>query len=395
MSLALLIFAVIILVLSYALAENGLGQVQIGIFILVTVVIGVNSIFDASASTLSSMLVFISCLLVLFSVALRYFLARPQKEIDFGVANFHYDLLFFSFPFAMLLVIFGLEIIHGNWTEFRKVREESPVTLMLSTCLFFIGTGRLLSIPKQWRYLPRVVVGSVFLFTFVVITREKIFLVPILLASFFDLNFRRISMKQSLLLAVVFFMLYFISTAIRWYGSFDEGFKIEQFLAVTIRAIDAGFERFTYVQYTSVMNYFHSSEHLGLVSVLRLLLLPFDKLLGTELAPNNPMYLYAEISQTAENVLRSSAHPTMYGDFYGQIGLLMIAIPSIIYLIVIKTGSIIQNKKGAYVLAAGLFIFMALIVRGSSYYGLMYHALGFVLMGLLNFGRIFRIRAPK
>ena len=217
---------------------------------------------------------------------------------------------------------------------------------------------------------------------------------PVLLASFFDLSFRRITLTKSALFLITFFLLYFTSTVIRWYGPIGEGFSTERLLSTISAAYNAGFERHAYIQFTSVMEYFHGNSSLGPNSLMRLMLLPFDRLLGTDLAPANPMYLYSEISQTSENAIRSSAHPLMYGDFYGQIGAGMVFVPSAAYLMAMATGRVIRNNRHGSVLAAGLFIFMALIVRGSSYYALMYLALGFVLMGLSAVGslRLYRIR---
>ena len=388
MSLALILLALLILVLCYALAENSLGQVQIGALLLVTLSLGFNVISDNTASMLSSLLILVSCLLLLIIVLLRYLVAKPQKNYEIKAANFGSDLFYFALPLIFLIVLFGQKIILGSWAEFRHIREKSPVIVMSLTCLFFLGVGSLLAVPKRRRYFPRVLIGASLLFFFVFVTKEKIFLVPIILASIFDLRFMRLSLPRSAVFVCAFFLLYFVSTAIRWYGSFDDGFSMDRFWEKLSLAYDAGFERYSYMQFSSVMDYFHSNEYLGPNSLSRLLILPFDKLLGTGFAPDNPMYLYSEISKTSENSIRSSAHPTIYGDFYGQIGLLMIAIPAAVYLIVMKAGLLIQNSRSGRYLAAGLFIFMALITRGSSFYALMYFALGFVLMGLTGLGRI-------
>jgi hypothetical protein len=117
---------------------------------------------------------------------------------------------------------------------------------------------------------------------------------------------------------------------------------------------------------------------------MRLILLPFDRLLGTESAPDNPMYFYSKVAGTSENTIASSAHPTIYADLFGQIGLFTVFGISIIYLVVIKIGSVIQGRNDANILSAGLFIFLALILRGASFYALFYLALSFVLMILLS-----------
>ena len=387
MSLALIIVALLLLTLSYLLAENSLGQLQIGALLIVTLSLGFNISVDYKASILSSFLVLVSCLLLFCIVLFRHLVVKPPKKYEINATTFSADLFYFSLPIGFLLISFGQSIILGNWSDFRNIREESPIILMLSTCLFFLGVGRLLVIPKKRSGLPRILSGALLLFFFVFATKEKIFLVPIILASAFDLRFKRLSLTQSALFLFAFLVLYFFSTAIRWYGSFADGFSMDRFLNYLLLAYDAGFERYTYVQFSSVMDYFHINEHLGPTSLLRLLILPLDKLLGTGFAPDNPMYLYSEISKTSENAIRSSAHPTLFGDFYGQIGLLAIAVPAAVYLIVIKGGLLIQEKRSGRYLAAGLFIFIALIVRGSSFYAFMYLALSFVLMGLIDLGR--------
>ena len=395
MSLALILLALFILVLCYALAENSLGQVQIGALLLVTLSVGLNVFSDNTASMLSSLLILVSCLLLLIIVLLRYLVAKPQTNYEIKPANFASDLFYFSLPIAFLLILFGHAIIIGDWSDFRHLREDSPVLIMLSTCLFYGGVGSILAIPKKRRYLPRILIGVSLLFLFVLVTKEKIFLVPIVLASAFDLRFARLSLTRSAVFLCAFFILYFFSTAIRWYGSFEDGFIVNRFLDKLLLAYDAGFERNSYLQFALVMDYFHSNEYIGPNSPARLLILPLDKLLGTGFAPDNPMYLYSEISKTSENSIRSSAHPTIYGDFYGQIGLLMIAIPAAVYLIVIKAGFLIQNNRSGRFLAAGLFLFIALITRGSSFYAFMYLAVGFVVLGLASFGRTLIVKTLK
>lgn len=383
-STTVLVLSVLILVVCYTISENAIGQVFIGGLTLVTMLITINSTQSFPQSLSSSLLVLASVMMLMGTVFIRHLMPKPQEKVEIKTAGFYSDLICFSLPITILIIAFGPTIIFGDWSDFRATRISSPKIVIFATCLFFLGVARLFAIRKEWSNAWRVLMGISLLFLFVVISREKIFFVPILLAAALDPKLKRFSNKLSILLAANFFILYFLATAIRWHGSFKDGIEISRFWGVLSAALEAGFEKHVYVQYTKVMEFFHINAFLGLDSLMRLILLPFDRLLGTEFAPDNPMYFYSTVAGTSENAIASSAHPTIYADLFGQIGLFTVFSISIIYLVVLKIGSVIQGRNDANILSAGLFIFLALILRGASFYALFYLALGFVIMILLS-----------
>ena len=367
------------LAISFKQAANGLGQVKIGSIGLATLPIAWNGWSNDPVSIFVALLILLSCINLLLAVFfLRSFSCQAEYRAPKS-ASIISDMLFFSSQTIFVSLFVGFESLTGDWTQFRLLREERPVIMFIATCLFFVGVGRLFQLPKTMTALFRVSIGILLLSSFILITKEKIFIVPIMLAAAFDPRFKKMTSKFSIMLLMAFMLFYFVATAVRWYGPIESGVNLERFGETLLNALEAGFERHSYGQYLLVINHFYINEFLGPDSIARLLFLPLDKLLGTDFAPVNPMYVYADADPLSENLLRSSAHPTIFGDFFAQVGVLVVFVPASVYILVMYVGRLLQKGRAYYVLSAGLFIFIALIARGSSFYALYYLALGLML----------------
>lgn len=373
-------------------SRNPLGQIFISGLLLVTFTIFIGELGSNSTNLLSSLLVFMTSVMLTATVFIFNPSVRSGAKKKLQSTKIFLDFSFFVLPILIILLLFGRENVANDWQSFREFRQNNQLVVIVATMFFFVGVSRLFLIEKKSGNYFSIITGASLLFIFVYLTREKIFFVPIILATFLDPMYRRFSHFLLLLFGFNFFILYYLSTAVRWYGSFSNGFDAARFSNVLLRAIQSGFESHVHVQYTSVMQYFHTSDYLGPVALVRLFAAPIDRIFKTQLSPDNPIYLYAIISNSSENAIASSAHPTIYADFYGQVGFLMIFLVPLVYVTIVKLSLLELPVKSVHYLAPGLFIFIALILRGSSFYALFYLALSVLLvLAVYTFKRIMRI----
>ncbi|MDA7771909.1 hypothetical protein N8946_04115 [Pseudomonadales bacterium] len=264
----------------------------------------------------------------------------------------------------------GISSLLKSWLIIRSEMSSNVSSRLAANILFFMSASTLLIARLRGSSTYLIILIALLLLSFCLLIRVKIFFIPIVIALFIPLN-QSVNLRRLFSFSVFFVLAYLLIMIFRWMGDL-EGATLERGLEVGVNVLNAGVEREAYHQFISVFNYYEANKNVYFASVSRYLLIAFDRVVGADFAPDNPMYMYSTISNGMFYEAGGSAHPTIFGDSFAQAGWLGIFWPLIVCftLTTLFLGS--KNLFSQAMSSLLLYFSMILIVRGSSFYGFLY-----------------------
>lgn len=387
--LILLIINLLLLVSCIYIIEASISRVYLCGILLVTFLIIYNSIFSNlnSLNIYSLLFVTLSNIFVLFTSVFLNKIKKsllPKQKHNFNNTSIF---KFYFFSISCLVILFlgigSFEKLIASWIEVRDSLQDQSFYRVFSMIFFFIALSYLRKNINEKNnkllfYLP----GLLLLFSYILIIRVKMFIVPVILI-FIIPKLKNIKFKHLLKVSIFSPIIYLIVMYFRWLGDLNN-FSIDRSLLVFNNVIEAGIEREMFSQYHSVFNHYFNLTSITDVggSYLKFITEPFARIFNFSSIPN-PMYKYHMISNNYTIIQGGSAHPGIYGDSFASFGLFGCLVPSIILIFTYFIAEDYRNTRNSLLLVS-YSLFLALIIRGSTYYALLYFSIIFLIDYILK-----------
>lgn len=383
--------ALIPLMLALYHAKSPLLQIYIGGLLFVCAMLG-NGGINKESSELSHVLYILSSNITLLSTLLiiqskeygtpNHTINKINEHTKSSEIDSNSILSMIYAIAACTLLIYGaggINNILSVWTQVGEGLSENTGYRITSMVAFILAISHILAARYKRIKIKNLIPAAVLLIIFALLIRVKIFIAPVVFAMIFPADRNKLSISKMTWALLIFILSYTIVMFFRWLGDLE---SISQDSAIDIfkNVSDAGIERELYDQFSSIMNFFQNhTSRLG-ASYQRLILLPVDIIFGTKFAPENPMYENYEIF-TGISSTGGSAHPTIYADAFAEFSLFGILIPATYLVILRKLENITRNLMIRSIILSSIFIALPLIVRGSTFYGILYMISG-ILLGI-------------
>lgn len=396
--LTLLIINLFLLVSCVYIIKPSISRVYLCGILLVTFLIIYNSIFSNLNKLNINSLFFVtlSNVFVLFTsvflsqIKIKLFPDQKHTFNNKGILNFYF------FSISCLVILFlgigSFEKLIASWIEVKDTLQDQSFYRVFSMIFFFIALSYLRkNINEKKNKLLFYFPGLLLLLSYILIIRVKMFIVPLILI-FIIPKFKNIRFKHLLKVSIFSPIIYLIVMFFRWLGDLND-FSIDKSLMVFNNVIEAGIEREMFSQYHSVFNHYYNSTYntdLG-GSYLKFITEPFARIFNFSSIPN-PMYKYHLISNNYNIIQGGSAHPGIYGDSFASFGLFGCIVPSIILIFTYFISEDYRNTRNSLLLVS-YSLFLALIIRGSTYYALLYFSIIFLIDYILKL--FSRIKLPR
>ena len=391
----LLLFNFVFIITCVYILRRSFTQIYLCGLLLVTFLIIYNSIFsDLNILNIYSLLyVSISNIFVLITSILLSLIEKSLPLKNFTSRKTNISKFYFFGISSLFVLYFGIgsfEKIITSWIEVKDELQGQTLFRVLSTILFFLSLSELRKhVIEKNNKLIYLLPGVLILILYILIMRVKMFIIPLLLIFMIPSN-RGLKFNNLLKAAIIFPFIYLLVMYFRWLGDFNT-FSIDKAGIIFNNVIEAGIEREMFSQYHSVFNHYFnltSNPDIG-GSYLKFITEPFVRIFNLESVPN-PMYKYHMISNNYVAIQGGSAHPSIYGDSYASFGLFGSLIPSLFLIFTSLFAEKIKNQKNS-LLFVGYALGIALIIRGSSYYGILYFTIILLLNYILNIFKKTRI----
>lgn len=364
------------------------------VFILywfVALSIGVPILYDYLANLYDHMVIQQANLYVLFFnalflvVQLAFFEKEETAALSIDRIELHKYAKICSFiaPLSILLIFFIMpsgDMMGMDWDEIA-VEMSGWKTLLLNIALPLIIVSSSLLLPAfiARRDRLRVMVILVSCLTVVVIFRNKamasIFVLPAMVYTAIKSRQMHWMSYLSRIFGVVliFLSIYILIGTIRWMGPLREAASMGLFPKFIEYLQKNPPEHELRETYYTVMKYFQSESSLQGATYTRMILFPFKWFLEGDI-PDNPMYLYSDITGNNTKLLRASNHPTVYGDSYANFGICGLLVAPLLATFIGLLWRFANRSHFLFiwVLLSVMSFGMPLLLRGSVYYGF-YH----------------------
>lgn len=387
-SILLLLFINFALIITCVyLLRKSFTRIYLSGLLLVTFLIIYNSIFSDLniLNSYSLLYVTISNIFVLITSIILSSVERSLPLKNFTSRKTNISKFYFFGICSLVVLYFGIgsfEKIIGSWIEVKDELEGQTLYRVLSIIFFFLSLSELRKLVIEHKPTKYLLPGILILILFILILRVKMFIIPILLIYLIP-STNNLKFKNILIASIIFPLIYILVMFFRWLGDFNV-FSIDEAGVILNNVIEAGIEREMFSQYHSVFNHYFnltSNPDIG-GSYLKLITEPFVRIFNLKSIPN-PMYKYHMISNNYTIVKGGSAHPGIYGDSYVSFGVFGSLIPSLFLIITSFFAEKFINQKNS-LLFIGYTLGIALIIRGSSYYGMLYFTIILLLNYILN-----------
>lgn len=383
----LLIINLLLIITCIYILKGSFTRIYLSGILFVTFLIIYNSILSDFSSlninsllfvTISNTLIFLTSIFLSSNKTLFI-----QKNYELDKANiYRFYLLSICSLFVLYLGIGSLDKIMESWIEVKDELQAQNFYRSLSSIFFFLSLSELRKLVIDHKPIKYLLPGILILILFILIIRVKMFIIPFLLIYIIPSK-KNIDFKQILKASIIFPIIYLSVMFFRWSGDYNT-FSIDKVGIIFNSVIEAGIEREMFYQYNAVFDHYFnllSNPDIG-GSYLKFITEPFVRIFNLESFPN-PMYKYHMISNNYVMIQGGSAHPSIYGDSYASFGLFGCLIPSLFLIFTSFFAEKTKNQKNS-LLFVGYALGIALIIRGSRYYGMLYFTIILLLDCILN-----------
>ncbi|MGD6961104.1 O-antigen polymerase [Fictibacillus phosphorivorans] len=321
------------------------------------------------------------------------------------------QLLFVTFISSVLMlyisnyVFFG-KIIGVSWGEYININREFGLInpFKISLYLFFSTAGVGLIFYKYSKKMYIFVLGIIL--TYSLTTGNRITILPLLISSIYPFLYNKKVKLTSFYYLTIFGMLtvyivYFLRL-IRIYGGFGKMLETKSLVELNSQVMSMLLSGEGELSLKNAFYYFivHNNSFPNFLeghTYLRILLMPFPTNYTFGLKP--PDFTISMGSAYISNFNNNSysMHPTLYGDVFGNFGIVGL-VTSIIFAIVLVffnkwiTKIKFTNINFYYPVFVLSSTMLVIIGRGSVYNGVFYFVVGLFILKILNFITKFKLK---
>jgi len=312
-----------------------------------------------------------------------------SKVYIFGLVSGAGSLLFY------ILSVGGLSGLFRSWVEIAITRQGGDIIeANISQGLYFVSLTFLLASAK-FNKIKSYFTMLVIVVLYVSFSRVKANALPFVIPLIYQFvnAYRQYPIKlllSGIIGTGIFLLFYFLITAARWTGDL---FSVESFLNSFNSAVKAGLERNLVSQTESVFLYFMENEAVFAQSYIYILN-PLMSYFGVDLV--NPIYSYFRIGGGVSDIMRGSAHPSIYGDSLANFSWFGLFV-GFFYVVFLGWASRISILSGS-LFSTGFLVATSysvpMMIRGSVHYGLLYFIINsiFILFSFLIFYSMGKIK---
>lgn len=291
------------------------------------------------------------------------------------------------------------DIVSFDWEDISDARVGIYVlTGNISNFSIIMSSSLFIPYLLNKKYKTSVVIVILGYLFILLISKTKSYILPLIFSLLVYISLIRsrwfswYMLKIFMSLVAVFIFLYIGTQAVRYGGTLQNLMTAGSFETkeIILRAAEVSVESELTKAYYMVVEYYERNELLHGSAFSRFALLPLSFVFKIDV-PENPMYVYGDITFTASTgllrLLRGSNHPTIYGDAYanfGGMGVLLGAFYAVLIGIIWKIAVALKNFA-LFSTISGCCYGIPLIVRGSVFYGLYGIILTMVLGILINY----------
>ena len=198
---------------------------------------------------------------------------------------------FISLVLALGAIFFLIDSMGGvssllkSWLVIRSEVSSNTSSRIAANILFFMSASTLLVSRLRGSSTYLIMLIALLLLAFCLLIRAKVFFIPIAIALFIPLS-QSVNLRRLFSFSVFFVLAYIFIMIFRWMGDLEDA-SLEKLLEVIVSVLNAGLEREAYHQFISVFNYYEVNESPYISSISRYLLIVFDRVAGTNFAPDN------------------------------------------------------------------------------------------------------------
>ncbi|MGD6849036.1 O-antigen polymerase [Rossellomorea aquimaris] len=302
-------------------------------------------------------------------------------------------------------VFFG-KIFGVSWGEYININREFGLInpFKISLYLFFATAGVGLIFYKYSKKMYILVLGIILIYSLT--TGNRITILPLLISIIYPFLYNKKVKLTSVLHLVIFGMLtvyivYFLRL-IRIYGGFGKMLETKSLVELNSQVMSMllsgeGELSLKNAFYFFIENNNNFPNFLEGHTYLRILLMPFPTSYTFGLKP--PDFTISMGSAYISNFNNNSysMHPTLYGDIFGNFGIIGL-VTSIIFAIILiffnkRVTEIKYSNRTFYFPIFVLSSTMLVIIgRGSVYNGVFYFVIGLLILKLLNLITKFKLK---
>lgn len=283
--------------------------------------------------------------------------------------------LFFSVPGS------ASDLLTLNWQEISILRTGGYI-IIYNIAFFSIILSCSIIIPYfiYRKHRLNVTIVLINFFIVLIVIKTKALFLPLAFSIVVYIGITRSrwcswrSLKLGSLFVITLLSFYMLTTIIRYSGSIDDLISSSSSTIIerTSLLMNISVESELINTFYRVVEYFQENETLQGATFTRFILYPISLFIQVDI-PDNPMYLYGEITHWGTlGLLRGSNHPTIYGDTFanfGEFGFVFGAIYAVFFGLIWRL-ALIQKGFGTFSTISGCCYGIPLIMRGSVYYGL-------------------------
>ncbi|MFC4386579.1 O-antigen polymerase [Gracilibacillus marinus] len=321
------------------------------------------------------------------------------------------QLLFGTFIVSVLILYISNYIFFGkvfgvSWGEYINVNRELGLLnpFKISLYLFFATAGVGLIFYENSKKMYLLVLGIIL--TYSLTTGNRITILPLLISSIYPFLYNKKVKLTSVFYLAIFGMLtvyivYFLRL-IRIYGGFGDMLEMRSLGELNSEVMSMLLSGDGELSLKNAFYFFieHNNNFPNFLeghTYLRILLMPFPTSYTFGLKP--PDFTISMGSAYISNFNNNSysMHPTLYGDLFGNFG--MVGLTTSIILVIILTFfnkwlTKIKSSNSTFyfpvfVLAGTMLV---IIGRGSVYNGVFYFAIGYIIIKILSIITKFKLK---